>query len=63
MSNNVTSVRSTPVATAEPAGSGTTTDAALLPDADSLSSAGIDDALGGLYMAMAQQADNTHAGR
>ena len=59
MSNGVTPVRSTPVATAEPGEAGAPAGATLLPDADSLSGASIDDALGGLYMAMAQQSENT----
>jgi hypothetical protein len=59
VSGGVTAVRSTPVATAEPAGAASATGATLLPDADSLSGGGIDDALGGLYMAMAQQSETS----
>jgi hypothetical protein len=58
VSNQVTAVRSTPVAPTDPGGHANASDASLLPDADSLSGGGIDDALGGLYMAMAKQAEN-----
>jgi hypothetical protein len=55
----VTAVRSTPVASSDPDGPAGTTGATLLPDATSLSGGGIDDALGVLYMAMAQQSQNS----
>jgi len=59
VSNTVTAVRSTPVAASDPGGASSSAEPTLLPDADSLSGGGIDDALGVLYMAMAQQGQDT----
>jgi hypothetical protein len=59
VSNTVSAVRSTPIATTQPGGPASSAEPALLPDADSLSGGGIDDALGVLYLAMAQQSQNT----
>ena len=58
MTQAVTAARPAPVTTTDPGDPASATDAALLPDADSLSGGGLDDALGGLYMAMAQQSAN-----
>jgi len=58
VSNQVSALRSTPVTATDPGGPAGASEASLLPDADSLSGGGIDDALGGLYMAMAKQAEN-----
>ena len=58
MSNQVSAVRSTPVTATDPSGNAGASEASLLPEADSLSGGGIDDALDGLYMAMAKQAEN-----
>ncbi|HEY5239999.1 MAG TPA: hypothetical protein VIJ22_00975 [Polyangiaceae bacterium] len=58
MTHAAMAARTTPVAMTDPGAAASTTDASLLPDADSLSGGGIDDALGVLYMAMAQQSQS-----
>jgi hypothetical protein len=55
----VTAAPTAPVAVTNTDGATSTTDATLLPDADAPTGASIDDALGVLYQAMAQQSANS----
>ncbi|HEX3346036.1 MAG TPA: hypothetical protein VHS09_15740, partial [Polyangiaceae bacterium] len=55
----ITAGRATPVATPDPGETTGAAEATLLPDSDSLSSGGLDDALGLLYAAMAQQGQSS----